>query len=634
MGSQIKKIKSLFFTLILFFAFYLNVQAGTMDDLQRLADQGDSKAQTSLARIYLDGKGVQKDYGKAFDLFSKAANAGNSDAQYWLGVMYADGLVPERGIGKFLSGGLDGLSQRTYVKDNRKAIEWFNKSAEQGNADAIYILGVLLYKGERGVEKNYDKAFEFFKIASDKGHTGAKKYLENEDLLKTVADIGNQDAQLILANRYTERKDYKNAGYWYNRLAENKNPDAMCRLGNMYYLGLGVDKDYNRAFDLYRESAELGNMNSKINLGHMYYNGYGTGQDYNKAFYWTKEGAEYGNEVAQFNLGEMYINGKGTAKDDQEGLYWLNKSADQGYEKAKKMIADINLEKSAQSGNKEDQYKLIKKYYEEGKYEQAIDLLKKSATTGNYKAQYMLALIYFRGDETAGVEKNYTNAFYWLKKIAVEQNDSEAQYLLGVMYLRGMGVEKNYANAVNWFTKSAKQGNDKAQYMLAYRYETGKGVQKDLSKAVYWYKKSAEQGNDKAQYMLGSMYANGIGVPKDNDKAMELYKQSAAQGNLQAKASVSKQEIQKEIPDLKRLAQKGDANAQEKLAYLYENGIVLKKDPNKAKYWSEQARIQREKAGKAFWKFMFESYAEAAPTEYEYQKRKRFNERFGRFFYE
>ena len=616
------KLKLLFFTLLFVLSLNLSVFAGTIDNLQRLADQGDAKAQTQLGCIYLDGKGVNKDYGKAFDLFTKAANAGNSDAQYWLGIMYVEGWVPERGLGKFLTGGLDGLSQSTYMKDDRKAIQWFVKSAEQNNPNAQYVLGLLHYKGA-GVEKNYDKAFEFFKLSANQGNQKAKEYLENEDLLKTVADIGNEEAQLILANKYYEKKDYQTAGYWYTRLAENKNPDAMCQLGNMYESGLGVNVDHNRAFSLYSEAAELGNTSAKANLGAMYYTGVGIGKDYNKAFYWTKEAAEQGNGFSEYLLGLMYVNGEGTAKDENEGLYWLNRSVEHGFDKAKEKIADINLEKSAQSGNKEDQYKLIKKYYDAGNYEKAIELMKSTAQKGNSKAQYMLALMYFRGDKTSGLEQNYTNAFYWLKKLAIEQNNDEAQYLLGVMYLRGMGVEKNYTNAVNWFTKSAKQGNDKAQYMLAYRYETGKGVQKDLSKAAYWYKESANQGNDEAQYMLGSMYANGRGVQKDNDKAMELYKKSAAQGNLKAQASVSKQEIQKDLPRIKELAQNGDANAQEKLAYLYANGIVVKKDPEKAKYWYQQAKIQREKASRAFWDFWWDLSEAGAKTQDEYNSIRR-----------
>ena len=59
-------------------------------------------------------------YDSAFEGFSEYAKMGNATAQYYLGKMYEDGL---------------GVS-RDYVK----AVEWYRKSAEQGNAAAQCLL--------------------------------------------------------------------------------------------------------------------------------------------------------------------------------------------------------------------------------------------------------------------------------------------------------------------------------------------------------------------------------------------------------------------------------------------------------------------------------------------------------------
>jgi uncharacterized protein len=63
-------------------------------------------------------------------------------------------------------------------KDYIKAVEWYTKAAEQGNADAQNNLGNRYYNGE-GVEKNYEKAVEWFTKAAEAGNTKALRNLRN-----------------------------------------------------------------------------------------------------------------------------------------------------------------------------------------------------------------------------------------------------------------------------------------------------------------------------------------------------------------------------------------------------------------------------------------------------------------------
>lgn len=86
----------------------------------RSAEQGDANAQLSLARIYYTGQGVNKDYKKAFDWFMKAAKQGNAEAQCVLALMYFGG-------------------QGTKA-DNSEGKAWLIKAAEQGDENAISVL--------------------------------------------------------------------------------------------------------------------------------------------------------------------------------------------------------------------------------------------------------------------------------------------------------------------------------------------------------------------------------------------------------------------------------------------------------------------------------------------------------------
>ena len=84
--------------------------------LLKRAEEGDADAQYNLGRCYDNGKGVEKDKGKAFQLYKKAAEQGNIDALFCLGYCYDKG---------------EGIEQ-----DKQEAYKWYKKAAKQGNASA------------------------------------------------------------------------------------------------------------------------------------------------------------------------------------------------------------------------------------------------------------------------------------------------------------------------------------------------------------------------------------------------------------------------------------------------------------------------------------------------------------------
>ena len=123
-------------------------------------------------------------------------------------------------------------------------------------------------------------------------------------------------------------------------------------------------------------------------------------------------------------------------------------------------------------------------------FEEEQGNLKKLAEQGNTQAQYMLAMMYYLGE---GIEKDHGIAFEWLKKSA-EQEYAPAQYNVAAMYYKGIGVAQDYEKAFDWYKKSAEQGNALAQYYLATMYYKGIGVAQDDKLAFYWFLESAFQG--------------------------------------------------------------------------------------------------------------------------------------------
>ena len=62
------------------------------------------------------------------------------------------------------------------VKNYEKALEWFLKGANQGNAYLQYRVGEMYYEGQ-GTVKNYKKALEWFQKAADQGYEDAQSKL-------------------------------------------------------------------------------------------------------------------------------------------------------------------------------------------------------------------------------------------------------------------------------------------------------------------------------------------------------------------------------------------------------------------------------------------------------------------------
>ena len=98
-----------------------------------------------LARIYNDGKTVDKNTVKSERLYEMLLEGGDSDALYKLGEMYKSG---------------DGVA-----KNDSKAAECFKKSAVGGNKLAAYKLGEMYMLGS-GVEKNRSEAENWYNAAN------------------------------------------------------------------------------------------------------------------------------------------------------------------------------------------------------------------------------------------------------------------------------------------------------------------------------------------------------------------------------------------------------------------------------------------------------------------------------------
>ena len=71
-------------------------------------------------------------------------------------------------------------------------------------------------------------------------------------------------------------------------------------------------------------------------------------------------------------------------------------------------------------------------------------------------------------------------------------------------------------------------------YNLGVLYFSSSEISQDLHKAFFWFNQASLKHHVKAQYCLGLLYEEGLGVPKDIEKAHKLYKISAYAGYKKA----------------------------------------------------------------------------------------------------
>ena len=66
-----------------------------------------------------------------------------------------------------------------------------------------------------------------------------------------------------------------------------------------------------------------------------------------------------------------------------------------------------------------------------------------------------------------GVEKNLKEAFKLYQMASDEGNNANAQFNLGLMYLKGDGVEKNINKTIEYWKKASEQGFESATNNLS-----------------------------------------------------------------------------------------------------------------------------------------------------------------------
>ena len=105
---------------------------------------------------------------------------------------------------------------------------------------------------------------------------------------------------------------------------------------------------------------------------------------------------------------------------------------------------------------------------------------------------------------------NYSAAYsQYLQK--ANEGDTQAQNIIGNLYLLGLGVEENKHRAARWYLKAALKGNVEAQINLGQSYLNGQGLPRRPLKAMGWFHLARQAGSKRAdEHIKYMIYSNLI----------------------------------------------------------------------------------------------------------------------------
>lgn len=358
----------------------------------------------------------------------------------------------------------------------------------------------------------------------------AAKMQEPDEVVPSLAGMhsqaqqGNLDAQYALGMKYLRGEDVAvdlaAALKWLRKSVDGGHLRAEYQLGLLYRDGIGVPKDtalalrwlqvaagsglaeaqtaYNelsraqqmREFEVLRASAKDGDAAAQYELGKRYFTGKAPlAINLEQAMLWFTRAAEQQHADAQYNTGIFYKDGVGVPRDSSRAKHWLTKAAAQGHVKAKVALQDIIRDESGAAAGMEKTYK----------FSESLPVYR-SAVNGDVDAQFELGMLFIRGD---AVRKDFTRGVEWLQR-AAEQDHIGAQLQLADMYLRGVELQQDAVEAFQWYLRAARHGDAQAQYMLGNLYRAGSGVRENSSEARRWYTAAAKQGHSKAKERLSA----------------------------------------------------------------------------------------------------------------------------------
>ena len=222
-------------------------------------------------------------------------------------------------------------------------VQELHKQAESRDCVAQLELGVLSAQG-RGVPRDLEKAVLWFRKVADEGDADeALEALFARDIqaqaqcfLAVMCYLGLGvplgEAQYRQGVREVGKNDHLQAFKWFRKAADKGHAEAQHSLGLLHTTGKRIVRDWSSAVIWFRKAAEQGHAGAQYELGRMYQQGlssygqqkfpkglssYEQQKDERQVLKWLRKAADQGHAGARHCLGLLYSKSNGLPQDDR-----------------------------------------------------------------------------------------------------------------------------------------------------------------------------------------------------------------------------------------------------------------------------------------------------------------------------
>lgn len=366
--------------------------------------------------------------------------------------------------------------------------------------------------------------------------------------LQKAADEGDADALFLLAEmsfhgNFTYTRNYHDALKYYSLLAElTGNMTAHEQIAVLYSTGInGVENDQGLALLHHSFAAEQGSIRSQMALGFRYLNGIGTPRNCSIACgHYATAATSAMNWIRSGPPGGMYFNVRAFRFSEEHGGLYGSAPPRYSFSSDASSVDDIidyytylaeradlqasfSLAKLYNEGSRTVEqdwskglywFRQVAKSYwtKDGKVVKNAKLLKIHAKSAGY-----IGIAYLRGE---GADQDFEKAKMWfLRGVALGESISQNGY--GLMHLSGLGsVQKDLTKAEELFKAAADNENRAAQINLG-KVLAAKG---DMTAAGRLFEAAARSGRIEAFYYLAQFHEHGIGRERNCAMATQYYK--------------------------------------------------------------------------------------------------------------
>lgn len=544
--------------------------------------------------IFYQSDEKYKDLEKAQQSYYQAAQLGNPEGMNGLAMIYYD--MPDN-------------------KGDEQAFRWFSKSADLGDSLGLYYLAVM-YENGFGTNVDKQKAWDLYLASSDQKFSPAyRKIAQLIEEGEAPASFTGRELEYYI--KAAERNDIdaihdvirflendpdrqKELFSWCQRGAQLNDGKCICKLGKLYFYGIGAEMDEFKAMNCFRKAETM---------------------EIPEAYYF---------------LGLAYYEAKGVVSPNiQKAEEYFRKAAETGYSDAIKAIAELYM----QSGQENGYEKAIEylKTIAEGEhadiaYEGLMRIAVEQMNAQDYddpqnSELYQKALRFETSGKEAGMTESLSKAFldrginlYNIEKyesaiapllLAAQMGESEEEKDIDPFarqaYLEAQQAlaDKETEKYINLLSQSANLGYVQALNDLGDLYFNGELAPKHMGKAYEYFLKASQNGSGYGSYSCGFILMKGSSdIPRDIEKGLSMFRLAVEQNYKAATRDLARYYYSLETEEDNRKAldyylqyieyNPKDTDTLLHIGLIYESGLGVPLNIDLARRYYERAAEQDE----------------------------------------